>query len=551
MTLTLIDTFGFFFRSYFAMPKLTSKDGHPTGLLSGFLNFINTIQKDDGVNFVIFCLEGRGEAFREKIYPEYKGNRPSAPEDFKLQLPIAIDWLEKMGYHTMSIEGYEADDIIASYAKKAVEAGLDVRIVSHDKDLYQLINDHVSIWDPTKKRNVTEVECVEKFGVKPSDFIEFQALIGDSVDNVPGVRGIGPKGAEKLINEYKTIEGVYENIEKITGSTKDKLIAGRESAFMSRKLVTLVDDLPIDMVMEHYKKPTNAPFEIIREEMLALGIRHLIAKSAPSETSTAQTQNDVKPANTIQSSFAFEPILLDTREKLFDVIDAVPQGVVVALDTETTSLDTKSARLVGFSFAYEAKSAYYVPVAHSYLGVGDQVELSDASKAIEKLMSYKITGHNLKFDLSLLYRLLGCEQIKPECDTMVLAWMINPERAVGLDALAFEYFDHNMIKFAQTVKKDEDFSSVDIESACKYAAEDAAMSLALYNTLTQKCEDMGCKSFLEIMQRVELDFINTHRDAVEICLCKHKKQANKKPAESSAGSVNDIMEINPFLHSAS
>jgi len=504
MTLTLIDTFGFFFRSYYAMPRLSSKSGHPTGLLTGFLNFINTLQKDDGVNFVIFCLEGRGESVREAIYADYKGNRPDAPEDFKLQLPIAIGWLEKMGYHSVSIAGYEADDVIASYAKKAVKDGLKVRIVSHDKDLYQLINDDVSVWDPTKKKTVTHVECFEKFGVHPSDFIEFQALIGDSVDNVPGVRGIGPKGAEKLINEYKTIENIYANIDKITGSTKDKLLEGKDSAFMSRKLVTLVDDLPIDMVMEHYRKPTVSPFELIRDEMLGFDIKHLLAKNTLLDSSPTQ-----EPQVHQTSNFSFEPVLLDTKEKLFAVIEAIPQGSVVAFDTETTALDTKVARLVGFSFAYEPYKAYYVPVSHSYLGVGDQVEAKDAYEAIGRLLKYQITGHNLKFDLSLIYRLLECEPIKPKCDTMVLAWMINTDRSVSLDSLSDEYFDHKMIKYSQTVKKDEDFSSVDIESACKYAAEDASMSLALYRVLTQKAIDMKCEQFLRIMDEVELDFVNT------------------------------------------
>lgn len=508
MTLTLIDTFGFFFRSYFAMPKLTSKDGHPTGLLTGFLNFINTIQKDDGVNFVIFCLEGRGEAFREKIYPDYKGNRPSAPDDFKLQLPIAIDWLEKMGYHTMSMDGYEADDIIASYAKSAVRDGYSVRIVSHDKDLYQLINDRVTIWDPSKKRSVGEAECIEKFGVAPADFVEFQALIGDSVDNVPGVKGIGPKTAEKLINEYKNIETLYKNIEKITGSTKDKLQEGKNSAFVSRELVTLVDNLPIDIVLEHYKKPSGSPFEKIRNEMLNYGIKHLISKQTmpQAEVTTDITTNSSSYSS---ESFHFEPVLLDSKEKMFEAINKIPIEAVVAFDTETTGLDTKSAKLVGFSFSYEAPRCFYVPVAHNYLGVTAQVCLEDALQGIKEIFRRKITGHNLKFDLSLIYKIGNIQPFKPHCDTMILAWLINPERAVGLDSLADEYFEHNMIKFSSTVKKSEDFSSVDIESACRYAAEDAAMSLALYNALRSKLQSISCEHFLKILDDVELDFINT------------------------------------------
>ena len=239
-TVTLIDTFGFFFRSYFAMPPLKSKSGFPTGLLTGFLNFLSRFSKEHDTDYIIFCLESKTKGFREDIYADYKGNRPDAPEDFKAQLPIAIEWLSKLGLKTMSVDGYEADDIIAAMAKIAKNDGMAVRVVSHDKDLYQLIDgEKVTIWDPSKKTVIDEAGCIEKFGVHPTLFIDFQSLVGDSVDNVPGVKGIGPKTAAKLINEYKTIENLYEHIEEIVGRTKELLIAGRENAFMSKKLVCL------------------------------------------------------------------------------------------------------------------------------------------------------------------------------------------------------------------------------------------------------------------------------------------------------------------------
>ncbi len=242
MTIALIDTFGFFFRSFYAMPKLSSPDGFPTGLLTGFLNFINALMRSNEADCVLFCLEGRGEGFREKLYPDYKGQRPDAPEEFKMQLPIAIEWIKKMGFASMSVDGYEADDIIASVSKIAKQNGVKVQIISHDKDLYQLIDGgKISVWDPTKKTHVGVAECFEKFGVYPKDFVDFQALIGDSVDNVPGVKGVGPKTAAKLINEFTTLEAIYSA--EHSGRTGELLAAGKDSAYLSKELVRLKDDL--------------------------------------------------------------------------------------------------------------------------------------------------------------------------------------------------------------------------------------------------------------------------------------------------------------------
>ncbi|MEF3192306.1 MAG: DNA polymerase I, partial [Campylobacterales bacterium] len=209
-TITLIDTFGFFFRNYFALPPLKSREGFPTGLLTGFINFINIIEKEHATDYIVFCIESKAPSRRAALYPAYKANRPEAPEDFKKQLPVALSWLEKMGFRPLMVEGYEADDVIASLAHWAREEGMKVRIVSHDKDLYQLINDNnIVIWDPIKKSEVDSEGCYAKFGVKPEHFVDFQALVGDSSDNVPGVRGIGPKSAAALIALYPTLEEIY------------------------------------------------------------------------------------------------------------------------------------------------------------------------------------------------------------------------------------------------------------------------------------------------------------------------------------------------------
>ncbi|MCO4846130.1 MAG: DNA polymerase I, partial [Sulfurovum sp.] len=200
-TITIIDTFGFFFRSYFALPPLRNSEGFPTGLLTGFANLVDSLHRDHSTDYLVFALDAKGRTFRNDLYPEYKAHRDPAPDDLVKQLPVAIEWIEQMGFANLSREGFEADDVITTVTKFAREQGLKVRIVSHDKDLYQMIDDGVVVmYDSVKKQEVDEQACVDKFGVYPKDFINFQAILGDSSDNIPGVKGIGKVGAAKLIN---------------------------------------------------------------------------------------------------------------------------------------------------------------------------------------------------------------------------------------------------------------------------------------------------------------------------------------------------------------
>ncbi|MFA7090922.1 MAG: 5'-3' exonuclease H3TH domain-containing protein, partial [Arcobacteraceae bacterium] len=199
-TITIIDTFGFLFRSYFALPPLKSKTGFPTGLLTGFMNFVLNIGKDFQTDYIVFALDSPGGTFRNELYDQYKAHRQEVPQDLLTQLPIAISWIEKMGFKTASKVGFEADDIVASIAHDARLKGLKVRIVSHDKDLYQLIDDDmIFLFDPIKKEIINEDKCIAKYGIKPVQFIDYQALIGDSADNIPGVKGVGAKTAQALL----------------------------------------------------------------------------------------------------------------------------------------------------------------------------------------------------------------------------------------------------------------------------------------------------------------------------------------------------------------
>ena len=505
-TITIIDTFGFFFRSYFALPPLRNSDGFPTGLLTGFSNLIESLQREHSTDYIVFALDTKGDTFRNEIYPEYKANRDEAPEDLRKQLPIAIEWIEQMGFANLSREGYEADDVIATVTKFAKEQGLKVRIVSHDKDLYQMIEDgKVEMYDSVKRAIVNEKSCIDKFGVEPKDFINFQAILGDSSDNVPGVKGIGKVGASKLINKYHTLEAIYDDIENCgTPRIQKLLLDSKESAFLSRDLVTMRTDVFADMDVESFVFEDKNYLSCLLDEFEQYEMKQAIKKAKVGMEEVDCEREYVKPKD---PSLSFKAITLDTKEKLDSVLNSIESNAIVAFDTETTGLDTKVAKLVGFSFCFSKDKAYYVPVGHNYLGVEEQVSLPDALNALAKLLTFKIVGQNLKFDLSLLYNQYDFEPITPFADTMILAWLLNPSSKVGLDILAMRHFKYKMKPFKEMVKKGEDFSAVAISDASFYASEDAWMTYLLYGAIKENIELSSLDHLLKEAEDIEYPFI--------------------------------------------
>lgn len=506
-TITIIDTFGFFFRSYFALPPLRNSDGFPTGLLTGFINLVDGLRRDHATDYIVFALDSKGKTFRNELYAEYKANRSAPPEDLVKQLPIAIEWISEMGFANLAKDGYEADDVIATVSKYARDKGLKVRIVSHDKDLYQMIEDgRVVMYDSVNKKEITEEGCITKFGVHPRDFTNFQAILGDSSDNVPGVKGIGQKGASKLINEYHTLEEIYADIENTgTARTQKLLLESKEKAFLSRDLVEMRTDIFKDFDLESFVFEDKNYLTCLMDDFERFEMKQALKKAQVGlevgEASACEVLNEPK--------FIFEAITLDCKEKLFKVIDKITPDTLVAFDTETTGLDTKKDKMVGFSFAIDNKKAYYVPIAHAYLGVTEQLTIDDALEAIKKILRAKVIGQNLKFDLSLLYFQYGLEEVVPFADTMLMAWLLNPGTKVGLDTLAKKFFEYEMKPFKSMVKKGETFAHVDIESATFYAAEDAWMTYMLYGIL-DKAMDLASIGYLkEEAKRVEYPFINT------------------------------------------
>ncbi len=503
-TITIIDTFGFLFRSYYALPPLRAKNGFPTGLLTGFMNFVSNLGKDFQTDYIIFALDSPGDTFRNDIYSEYKTHRPEVPADLKQQLPIAIQWIEQMGFATASQVGYEADDIIASLAEDARDLDMHVRIVSHDKDLYQLISDKddIFMFDPIKKVEVRSDYCFEKYGVRPDQFIDYQSLLGDSADNVPGVKGVGAKTAQALIEQFDNLDNIYENIENIEKKRwKTLLTDNKEMAFVSKELVTLHTDAYELEISEEIALPKENPILKIEDILLEFNMDRIVQRV---HSNGLNYKTDLPP---VKEKLQFESILLNDSKELMKILNGIPKDSIVSFDTETTDVDVIQANIVGFSFSIDDKRGYYVPINHYYLGVPDQVNEQVAAEAIKILNEHKLVLQNYKFDFEIVKRNFNIE-LKLYADTMVLAWLIDSGSAVGLDKLSSRYFDHEMIAFKDVVKKGQDFSSIDVEKACEYAAEDAVITFKLYNTLVEKLKADGNEELLNIAFDVEFPFID-------------------------------------------
>ncbi|VAY87368.1 DNA polymerase I [hydrothermal vent metagenome] len=545
-TLTIIDTFGFLFRSYYALPPLKSKTGFPTGMLTGFVNLIANIGKDFQTDYLVFALDSKGDTFRKKIYNEYKSHRPDVPEDLLRQLPVVISFIEKMGFASASKIGYEADDIIASLAVEGKKEGLNVRIVSHDKDLYQLIGENITMFDPMKKKNITDRECFEKYGVHPNQFIDYQSLLGDSADNVPGVKGVGAKTAEALIKQFGTLDEIYNNIKSIEKPRWQKLlIESKELCFISKQLVTLHTDAYSLLALSEMELPKENPILKIASILQDYDMHKIIDKVHKDGTSykTVLPKDYEYKVEDIKETIKCEYIVLNDEKKLLNLVSCISKNSIVAFDTETTGLDSSKAQIVGFSFCIDEKKAYYVPIKHFYLGVPKQVSMTVANKTIEILNTKKLVLQNFKYDFEIIKNNFGI-RLQLYADTMIMAWLLNSEDKVGLDKLSYKYFDHTMILFKDIVKKDETFADIDVQKASQYAGEDAWITYRLYKELSTQFEDN--KTLLKIAFTIEFPFVlvlnNMENNGIKVDINLLEELKNKGKIELDY-LANDIYKL--------
>ena len=514
--LTLIDGNSILFRAYYGVhSRLTRSDGTPTGAVYAFLNMMLPVfaaAKPDDIFVCVF--DASRKTFRQDIYPEYKANRDETPKDLITQSIMVQRGLSDMGVPVLCIPRVEADDVIATLATQNCQIADKTRIITGDKDLMQLVSDCIFLYDGMKQKTIHRDEVIEKFGVPPDRVVDVQSLMGDSSDNVPGVRGIGPKKAAELINEFGSLDNLYNNLDKVKNERIRNILAeSRESAYISRDLVTLKRDVDLSgLKLLPFRFNRNGALNFVRTKLESNSLVEKISKNFP-ETKDSETQPafnfpgsecpiDVTPPaaprKDTPKKMTFEKITTIAELKKF--LATVKN--VIALDTETTGLNQMTDKMVGMSLATDSAHGVYIPLRHHVAG-GDlfggaelapnQISVTDLYKNIWPILINKnITkvGHNIKFDLHIMANEgWDIEKISPVDDTMLISYALHGAlHSHGMDELAVKYLGHENITFAslfppKTRDADMHFDELPIDTAYPYAAEDAAVTMGLYEIM--------------------------------------------------------------------
>ena len=531
--LYLIDASAYIFRAYHALPPLTRKsDGLPVGAVSGFCNMLWKLLEelkgpDRPTHFA--CVFDKGSyTFRNDMYPDYKANRDAPPEDLRPQFPIVREAAIAFATHALELEGYEADDLIATYARQAEAKGARVTIVSSDKDLMQLVSETTVMLDTMKNKTLDIAAVYEKFGVGPDKVIDIQSLAGDSVDNIPGAPGIGVKTAATLINEYGDVDTLLERAEEIKQpKRRQTLIDHADNIRMSRDLVTLCTDVPVEVAMEDLAVADPEPATLIAflEKMEFRTITRRVREALELEG----VIEEAEPADQTIDRTTFETVT--TKEALIKWVNAARLAGVIALDTETDSLDAVAAKLVGISLAIAPNEACYIPLAHvDPEGEGDmfeaaapeQVPLEDAVKLLKPLFEDPAVlkvGQNIKYDLIVLEN-VGIN-VAPIDDTMLLSFVLNAgTHNHGMDTLSSRYFDHTPVPYKEvcgTGKSQITFDRVPLDRATEYAAEDADITLRLWHLFKPRLPEARVTTVYETLERPLVPVIaNMEREGIKV-----------------------------------
>ena len=509
----LIDGSGYIFRAYYALPPLTRKsDGLPTGAVSGFCSMLFKLLEDSKSNqnlqkpthFAVIFDSAR-KTFRNEIYSDYKANRAEAPDDLAPQ----FDYIRKsvLAFNLPSLEliNYEADDLIATYVEMILKEGAKVTIVSSDKDLMQLYKKNVRIYDPMKNKFISEEDIKNKFGVDASKVIDVQALAGDSSDNVPGVPGIGVKTAAELINKYGDLEKLLKSAHEIKqNKRRETLIENKDKALISKKLVTLKSDAPVN------KNLTDLELKSIDKDKLYKFLREMefnrllsSAISAYGEPNLTSIKNEVKIEKNQKAINKKEYYLIENLEQIDNWITEAEELGEVAVDTETNSLDPHQADLVGVSLSSKIGKACYIPIGHKS---NKCIEKDLVLKKLKPLLedpSIKKIGQNIKFDFIVFFK-HGINMTSME-DTMLMSYVLDAgKNRHNMDTLSEIHLNHKTISFKDLVgtgKKEINFSEVDVEKAKDYAAEDADITFRLYKKFQKSLKDEKMINIYEIFEK--------------------------------------------------
>ena len=591
----IIDSYGLIYRSYFAFitrPLVNSKNENVSAVFGFFRNLINII-KSHNPKYIIAAFDSRIQTFRHEMYPEYKATRDKTPEDLHAQIPVIEDLLSTLGVKVLRQDGFEADDIIATVATYCQAQNLGCKILSGDKDLMQLVTETTTMMCPDKAggwQDIGIAEVEEKWGVKPELMLDLLSLIGDTADNVPGVKGVGEKTAAKLLKEYGSLDGIYQQADSIKGAMGEKLRTGKESAYFSKELIALKYDVQIDFNPEsfstdnlNYKETGNKLKELgipsvaksyfeygLLENPDDFSLESASIESSKSAKATSE-KTDILDASENQLEEKLEAVknhgeykAIRSLSELTQLIDLALEKKLVALDTETNSLNTREALLAGFSLSVEEGKGFYIPLrVTDMLLAGDLIQEKDALNQLKRLFDSDISicFHNGKYDLQVL-KTAGLDVIHSKAkilDTMIAAWILNPDKtengskaSFSLEKLAETKLGLIGTEFDSIVKKGQTFMDLDVETATPYAAEDADFTLKLWNyfepqifsnSSNPKLKDLFDleMKILPILTEMEMNGIHIEKSILEeykVELEKKAKAAEKDIYELSGKEFN-------------
>lgn len=508
----LVDGSSYLFRAYHALPPLNNSKGQPTGAIKGVVNMVKRLVTDYPDSKIIVVFDAKGKTFRHDMYAEYKANRPPMPDDLRSQIQPIHDIIEALGLPLLVIPDVEADDVIGTLAKQATENKLDVIVSTGDKDMAQLVNKHVTLMNTMTNTFMDEQGVVDKFGVRPDQIIDYLALVGDSVDNIPGVPKCGPKTAVKWLTEHGSFENVIANADKVGGKIGEHLRNALETLPLSYELATIKCDIDLAIGLADIKH-SGENNERLRELYTEFEFKSLlnalddtknndVHSSSNADTGTG-SEAETKSAN--QARENYETVLDKARFEVW--LDKLAKAPYFAFDTETTSLDYMQARVVGVSFSCTPGEAAYVPFGHDYLGAPEQLDQDYVLNALKPLLedpNVKKLGQNLKYDRNVLINhdiiLSGIAH-----DTMIESYVLNSTGSRhDMDTLADKYLGRSTIHFEDIAGKGAKqltFNQIDLKEAGPYAAEDADITLQLHEALYPQLE--AEKGLLSIYEEID------------------------------------------------
>ena len=491
----LVDGSSYLYRAYYALPHLKNTDGEHTGAIYGVSNMLSKLLRTYNPSYLCVIFDAKGKNFRHEIYDQYKANRSSMPVELSQQVSPIIDLIKSLGIKILQVPNVEADDVIATLASQNYKDNIKVLISSGDKDLAQLVNSRVTLVNSMDEKILDTNGVIKKFGVNPEKIFDYLVLVGDASDNIPGVDKVGPKTAVSLLDKYDNLESIIQNIDDIKGKVSENLSKSKDSIAIAKKLIELKKDVDIDLDPEKY----------------------IISKRDESTLSDLTSKYQLK---SLSDSFGIKVKKNTNIKKSYKVIDKevdfdkllqkLVKKKIFSFDTETTSLDPISAKLVGFSFSTSEGEGYYVPFSHAEnnnINVKEDKIFAMLNELFRK-KELRVIGQNIKYDINVLSKYKITFKCKIE-DTMLLSYIYNSSGKHDLDSLAKKYLDYEKIKYDDVVgsgSKQKIFSEIDISEAKIYACEDADITLRLYNYFIEKLSKL--KDQFALYNNVELPLLN-------------------------------------------